>query len=189
VSEKKNKLILKFINKNVLNNFKITLNIFKMSSDNLLYDSFDSLETISNNDVFDGNIKLISNEGDSFEISKRTACMSRVIRVMIELDNKETEIPLKEVNSNVMKKIVEFMKYHEHVEMPEIQKPIQHTNMKYLTTEWDVDFINVDNDLLFQLLSVANYLDIKPLLNLCSAKIATMIKGKTRQQIQEIFHN
>jgi len=160
-----------------------------MSSYNVLYDSFDSLETIGKDDMFDGKIKLISKERDSFEISKRTACMSSVIRVMIEFDNKETEIPLKEVTSDVMKKIVEFMKYHEHVEMPEIQKPIQHTNMKYLTTEWDADFINVDNDLLFKLLSIANYLDIKPLLNLCSAKIATMIKGKTRQQIQEIFHN
>jgi S-phase kinase-associated protein 1 len=160
-----------------------------MSSDHLLYDSFDSLETIDNNDLFNGKINLISKERDSFEISKRTACMSSVIRVTIELDNKETEIELKQVSSDVMKKIVEFMKYHEDVEFPEIQKPIQHTNMKYLTTEWDADFINVDNDLLFKLLSVSNYLDIKPLLNLCSAKIATMIKGKTREQIQQIFHN
>lgn len=163
-----------------------------MSSEHLLYDSFDSfdnLETIDNNDLFNGKINLISKERDSFELSKRTACMSSVIRVTIELDNKETEIELKQVSSDAMKKIVEFMKYHEHVEFPEIQKPIQHTNMKYLTTEWDADFINVDNDLLFKLLSVSNYLDIKPLLNLCSAKIATMIKGKTREQIQQIFHN
>ena len=161
-----------------------------MSIDNLLYNSFDSVESIEKDDnKFSGKINLISQEGDSFEISKSAVVLSNVIRVVIEGDNKETEIPLNEVSTDVMKKIIDFMNYHENVEMPEISKPIQHTNIKYLTTVWDADFINVENELLFKLLTVSNYLDIKPLLNLCCAKIATMIKGKTREQIKTIFHN
>jgi S-phase kinase-associated protein 1 len=161
-----------------------------MSIDNLLYNSFDSIESIEKDDkTFSGKINLISQEGHSFEISKSAAVMSKVLQVIIEGDNKETEIPLKEVSTDVMQKVVEFMIYHENVEMPEISKPIQHTNIKYLTTQWDANFINVENELLFKLLTVSNYLDMKPLLNLCCAKIATMIKGKTREQIKTIFHN
>ena len=42
----------------------------------------------------------------------------------------------------------------------------------------------MNNDNLFHLTLAANYLDIKPLLDLCSAKIASMIKDKTVEQIR-----
>jgi S-phase kinase-associated protein 1 len=42
----------------------------------------------------------------------------------------------------------------------------------------------LDNDMLFHLILAANYLDIAPLLDLCSARIASMIKGKTVEEIR-----
>lgn len=44
--------------------------------------------------------------------------------------------------------------------------------------------VEMNNDNLFHLTLAANYLDIKPLLDLCSAKIASMIKDKTVEQIR-----
>lgn len=38
--------------------------------------------------------------------------------------------------------------------------------------------------MLFNLTLAANYLDIKPLLDLCCAKIASMIKNKTPEEIR-----
>ncbi len=44
--------------------------------------------------------------------------------------------------------------------------------------------IEMDNENLFNLTLAANYMDIKPLLDLCSAKIASLIKDKTVEQIR-----
>ena len=63
-----------------------------------------------------------------------------------------------------------------------------------VVSEWDAEFVNVDQEVLFELILVintlacmdnmhlsiqiqaANYLDIKPLLDLTCAKVASMIK-------------
>lgn len=43
--------------------------------------------------------------------------------------------------------------------------------------EWDLNFMNVDQPTLFDLILAANYLDIKSLLDLGCKTIANMIKG------------
>lgn len=48
-----------------------------------------------------------------------------------------------------------------------------------------MDFINgMDKDTFYNLTLAANYMDIKPLLDLCCAKIASLIKGKTPEEIR-----
>ena len=42
----------------------------------------------------------------------------------------------------------------------------------------------MDKDTLFNLTLAANYLDIKPLLDLCCARIASFIKNKTPEEIR-----
>lgn len=54
--------------------------------------------------------------------------------------------------------------------------------------EWDADFIKVENEQLFELILAANYMDIKPLLDLGCKTVANMIKGKTPEQIREMFN-
>lgn len=44
--------------------------------------------------------------------------------------------------------------------------------------------MGTDNDTLYNLTLAANYLDIPPLLDLCSARIASFIKDKTVEQIR-----
>ena len=45
-------------------------------------------------------------------------------------------------------------------------------------SEWDMQFIKVENDDLLELILAANYMDIKPLLDLGCMTVANMIKGK-----------
>jgi S-phase kinase-associated protein 1 len=42
--------------------------------------------------------------------------------------------------------------------------------------------------MIFELILAANYLDIQPLLDLGSAAIAAMMKGKTTEQIRQTFN-
>ena len=41
--------------------------------------------------------------------------------------------------------------------------------------------------MLFELVMAANYLDVKPLLELSCAKVASLIKGKSIQEIRQFF--
>jgi len=62
----------------------------------------------------------------------------------------------------------------------------QNEDEKYMTS-WDEQFCNVDRDSIFALVLAANYLDYKELLETTTQKIADMIKGKTPEQIRELF--
>ena len=48
--------------------------------------------------------------------------------------------------------------------------------------------INVKINLIFDLILGANYMDIKPLLELASSKVASIIKSKTTEEIRKTFN-
>jgi S-phase kinase-associated protein 1 len=54
--------------------------------------------------------------------------------------------------------------------------------------EWDSDFIKVEKEELFEIILAANYLDIKSLLDLGCRTVADMLKGKSPEQIREMFN-
>ena len=54
--------------------------------------------------------------------------------------------------------------------------------------EWDAAFVDLEQEALFELILAANFMDIKPLLDLTCAKVASMIKGKTPEQIRQVFN-
>ena len=63
---------------------------------------------------------------------------------------------------------------------------MKYPKLEKLIQEFYSRFIDgCDKDTRFNLTLTANYLDIQPLLDLCSAKIASFIKGKTPEQIRE----
>jgi S-phase kinase-associated protein 1 len=63
-------------------------------------------------------------------------------------------------------------------------QPLANADLSQLVQEFYVDFINVDQKQLMNLTLSANYLDVKPLMDLCCAKIASFIKGQTPEQIR-----
>jgi S-phase kinase-associated protein 1 len=56
--------------------------------------------------------------------------------------------------------------------------------MAEVVSQWDADFIELEQDLLFEMILAANYMDIKPLLDLACAKVASKIKNKNPEQIR-----
>jgi S-phase kinase-associated protein 1 len=51
-----------------------------------------------------------------------------------------------------------------------------------------VKFTNTSQEVMFKTLLAANYMDIKPLLHLLCAKCASLMKGKTPDQIRATFN-
>ena len=64
---------------------------------------------------------------------------------------------------------------------------LTHTHAR--TRRWDVAFIEgVSQDMLFSLMLAANYLDMKPLLDLCAMTVALKIKDKDAEGIRQTFN-
>ena len=99
-----------------------------------------------------------------------------------------TEIPLPNVKAAVLKKVIEFCQHHRSEPMTEIEKPLKSAQMAEVVQKWYADFVAVEQVLLFELILAANYMDIKPLLDLTCATVASMIKGKTPEEIRKTFN-
>ena len=135
-------------------------------------------------------VNLMSQEGDQFQVEVKVAKMSELVKTMIpeEAEDEEDaqEIPLPNVKSHVLAKVIEFCRHYAEEPMSEIEKPLKSANMHEVVQEWYANYVDVDQELLFELILAANYMDIKPLLDLTCAKVASMIKGKTPEEIEHV---
>ncbi|KAG5551512.1 hypothetical protein RHGRI_009808 [Rhododendron griersonianum] len=116
--------------------------------------------------------------------SKAVALQSQTIKHMIEDDCADTGIPLPNVTSGVLSKVIEYCKKHAESPGPNDDDRAGNDALK----TFDAKFIDVDQGLLFDLILAANYLDIKSLLDLTCQTVADMIKGKTPEEVRKIFN-
>ena len=66
-------------------------------------------------------------------------------------------------------------------------QPLRSANLADIVPEWDAKFVEVEQEMLFELILAANFMDIKSLLDLTCAKVASMMKGKTPEEIRTCF--
>merc|ERR1711964_112178 len=99
------------------------------------------------------------------------------------------EIEIKKVSGPILNLIVEYLKHHDGKVPAEIAKPIRSVKMEKIVEDpWDGEFINKQTKkVIFQIILGANYMDIETLLHLGCAKIATLIKGKSPEEIKKIL--
>ena len=105
-----------------------------------------------------------------------------------------------------MKKVLEWCEHHRN-DPPASQDDDSDSRKKSTDIdEWDQKFMQVDQEMLFEIILAANYLDIKPLLYVFIASqrvfcshlvlfsdvgcktVANMIKGKTPEEIRKLFN-
>ena len=57
-----------------------------------------------------------------------------------------------------------------------ITTPLKSIRIEEIVQEWYADFVNVDQTLLFELVTAANFMDIKALLDLTCLAVSVLIK-------------
>ncbi|ESW28184.1 hypothetical protein PHAVU_003G265900 [Phaseolus vulgaris] len=127
-------------------------------------------------------ITLKSSDGEAFEVDEIVALESQTIKHMIEDDCADSGIPLPNVTSKILAKVIEYCK--KHVEANSADEKPTEDELK----AWDAEFVKVDQATLFDLILAANYLNIKNLLDLTCQTVADMIKGKTPEEIRKTFN-
>nr|UJT66246.1 SKP1-like protein 1A [Nicotiana plumbaginifolia] len=128
-------------------------------------------------------IVLKSSDGEIFEVEEAVALESQTIKHMIEDDCADTSIPLPNVTSKILAKVIEYCKRH----VDAVAKTDDKASEDDLKS-FDADFVKVDQATLFDLILAANYLNIKSLLDLTCQTVADMIKGKTPEEIRKTFN-
>ncbi|XP_022845505.1 SKP1-like protein 1A [Olea europaea var. sylvestris] len=131
--------------------------------------------TMSSMDATQKMIVLKSSDGEIFELEETAALESQVFKNMIEDGCADTCIPLPNVTSEILAKIIEYCKRHVEAACLEDLK------------KFDAEFVKVDQRTLVNLIMASNYLNIKSLLDLTCQTMADMIKGKTPEEIRKIF--
>ena len=141
----------------------------------------------------------ISKEGDLFEVPISVAKMSALVETTIDDEDDDdddeenggggAEIPLPNVKGAVLAKVIEYCTHYTNVEeMTAISTPLKSSKIEEVVQQWYADFVKVEQVMLFELVTAANFMDIKPLLDLTCFAVAVLIKGKSAEEIRKIFN-
>ncbi|XP_017123395.1 S-phase kinase-associated protein 1 [Drosophila elegans] len=138
-------------------------------------------------------VKLQTSDGEIFHTDAETAKCSSMIKTLLddcgglgaEAEN-DPLIPLPNVNSAILKKVLIWAKHHQGDNEDEYGGEAARPMVEI--SAWDAEFLAMDQGTLFELILAANYLDIRSLLNAACMTVANMIKGHTAEEIRQTFH-
>uniref|UniRef100_A0A5B7BJS1 SKP1-like protein n=1 Tax=Davidia involucrata TaxID=16924 RepID=A0A5B7BJS1_DAVIN len=122
-------------------------------------------------------ITLKSSDGEEFVVEESVAIQSATIKNMVEDDCASTTIPVPNVDGKTLAMVIEYCNKHATEEEEE-------EDFK----QFDSEFVDKDQAVLYDLIMAANYLNIKGLLDQLCEKVASMIRGKSPEEIRKTFH-
>jgi S-phase kinase-associated protein 1 len=97
-------------------------------------------------------VKLKSSDDEMFEVDEAVAFESQAVKNMIEDTGMDHPIPLPNVSSKILAKVIEYCKYHVDNQKAGDDKPATSEDE---IKAWDLDFVKVDQATLFDLILVS----------------------------------
>ena len=133
--------------------------------------------------------KIKSDDNQIFEVEVESLKLSNFLNsLMIDYPDEEQEIPINLIDGKNLKLVVDYLTHYKTEEIKEIPKPLPSGDLKLYLDEWDFNYINpLTLEETIDLLNAAQILDIKGLLNLTSAKIASEMLTGTVNEVLEKF--
>ncbi|KAL7228680.1 hypothetical protein ACSBR2_007395 [Camellia fascicularis] len=122
---------------------------------------------------------LRSSDGEEFAIQENIAVKSTTIKNMVEGGCVSNVIPVPNVDAKTLAMVIEYCKKHAEIEAEEAASELKKFNS---------EFLDKGQQVLYDLIMAANFLDVKELLEAVCQKVADMIKGKKPDQIRKIFN-
>jgi len=140
-------------------------------------------------------LKLTSKDKKEFPIERKHAFISTLVKTSLETDDTSQEVPIPGVQGAILQLVVDYMSHHKGQEPALVDKPLRSKVMRDVCQDkWDAEFIDrigENRQQLYDLILAANYMDVKSLLHLGCAKVASLIKGlcpgQPLEKIKEIL--
>lgn len=147
-------------------------------------------------------VVLKSSDDQKFVVERKVADKSLLIKRLIDdliddddddddddndenSDGNDVVIPVPNVRSTILKKVLEWAEHHKDTVFPDVDDEDVRNSMP--VDEWDQKFLEVDQEMLYEIILAANYLNIRPLLNAGCKVVAEMIRGKSPEEIRKVF--
>jgi len=127
-----------------------------------------------------------------FEISYKAARNSELVKEFTDAASPDgsTFIELTRVYEPTLEKVVEFLTHYMDEPMNEIPSPLGASSFNEIVEqEWYRTFVEeIDRPMIFDLLTAANYMGIRPLLDLACLSVTFELSGKNAEEIREILN-
>jgi len=136
-------------------------------------------------------IKLQSSDHVEITVDRQVAERSILIKNLLEDIGDQTvdeAVPIPNVNEQVLNKVIEWCTHHKGDPPSSTEDDADSRKKTTDIDEWDQKFMQVDQEMLFEIILAANYLDIKALLDVGCKTVANMIKGKSPEEIRKTFN-
>ena len=106
-----------------------------------------------------------------------------------EIDSPE-DVEILKVESPCLEKVVEFLKHYHEEPLTEIKTPLEDNTFDgNVKQEWYQNFLKgIDQPMLFDLVTAANFMAIQPLLDLTCLKVSCQLMGKSADEIRQILN-
>jgi S-phase kinase-associated protein 1 len=123
-------------------------------------------------------VKLTSSDGKDYDVAIEIASQSVTVKNMIDDlgGDGDAPIPLPNVSGRILEKIIDYCRFHYEHPTPQSDEKKDERRTDDIIP-WDKEFCNVDQPTLFEMILAANFLDIKPLLDLCCKTVANALKA------------
>ena len=155
-----------------------------------LYTTPDSIHNAKKNMSGDNKrVVLIADGNERIETRLGKCSLSGMITDLAEGHTDITlEVPLPQVRAHVASTVVRYLEHHHDNRAPELERPLTR-KLQEVLSDWDMRFIetNYSHTILFEIIQAATVLNIRDLIELCSAVIADMMKMKSVEDIREMF--
>lgn len=130
-------------------------------------------------------------DGEKFTVARGVADMCGLVRNIIadiEVNDGESlpPLPIPDVKGRILALVIKYCEHH-HAN-PDLYRATRHPDAIDDLVPWDLEFCNVDNETLFDLVNAADFLKAKSLLECLCKTIANLIKGKTAEEIRAKFN-
>lgn len=101
-------------------------------------------------------------------------------------DDDEIVMPVPNVRSSVLQKVIEWAEHHKDSNFPD--EDDDDSRKSAPIDSWDREFLKVDQEMLYEIILAANYLNVQPLLDAGCKVVAEMIRGRSPEEIRRTFN-
>ena len=132
-------------------------------------------------------VNIISSDNISIDFPLNKVVLSDFLANAYE-NSYNNEIVLPNINGRSLVLVYQFLCLYTPELWTSPTQPLYTNKLDHIIDPWCIDYLNSINDKeLIDLLLATNYLNIKPLYEIISVKIMANVKGKTIEEIREIF--
>ncbi|XP_052874834.1 SKP1-like protein 1A [Gossypium arboreum] len=131
-------------------------------------------------------ITLLTADEEEFVVDEAIAMEFGTVKTYYEdnPDSCDEAIPLPNVTSKYLAKVIEYYKWHVEHRARKAPKPEEDEEAKAFD---EALFNTLDNEGMKQMIMAANYLDAKDLLEMLTQAVADRIKNKSVEYVRKVF--